>query len=212
MSENRFLRFRATFAKTAAMRYTGHLDLHRAWERAFRRAGLPLAYSQGFHPQPKINLAAALPLGITSECEVGDFWLEQDLPLETIATALEAALPPGIRLLKIESVAPSAPALQTQLRAAEYEITLLDSPADLDAKIGDILQASSLPRQRRGRDYDLRPLIEALERLADDAEGRPRLLARLTAREAATGRPEEIVAALGLPIEAARIRRVRLIF
>ena len=46
------MRIRITFSKTAAMRYTGHLDLHRAWERTFRRAGLPLAYSQGFHPQP----------------------------------------------------------------------------------------------------------------------------------------------------------------
>ncbi len=59
-------RLRLTFAKTAAMRYTGHLDLHTTWERTLRRARLPLAYSQGFHPQPKIQLASALPLGFTS--------------------------------------------------------------------------------------------------------------------------------------------------
>ena len=61
------------------MRFTGHLDLHRAWERTFRRAGLPLAYSQGFNPHPRLNLASALPLGFTSEGEVIDVWLEQDL-------------------------------------------------------------------------------------------------------------------------------------
>ena len=57
------MRVRLTFTKQGALRYTGHLDLHKILERSIRRAKLPLAYSQGYHPQPKINLAAALPLG-----------------------------------------------------------------------------------------------------------------------------------------------------
>ena len=89
------MRVRITFSKTPAMRYTGHLDLHRAWERAFRRAGLPLAYSQGFHPGPRLNLACALPLGFTSECEIVDAWLDGDLALSEIETALTGALPPA---------------------------------------------------------------------------------------------------------------------
>ena len=64
------MRIRITFVKQGALRYTGHLDLHKLWERAARRAELPLAYSQGFHPQPKMNMAAALPLGFSSRCEV----------------------------------------------------------------------------------------------------------------------------------------------
>ncbi len=62
------MRARITFSKQGALRYTGHLDLHRLWERAMRRADLPLSYSQGFHPQPKISLASALPLGFASRC------------------------------------------------------------------------------------------------------------------------------------------------
>ena len=66
------MRVRITFSKQGALRFIGHLDLHRLWERAMRRANLPLTYSQGFHPQPKISLAAALPLGFSSRGEVLD--------------------------------------------------------------------------------------------------------------------------------------------
>ena len=72
------MRIRVTFSKTYHMRYTSHLDVHRTWERTLRRARLPLAYSQGFNPRPKINLAAALPLGFTSDCEIVEFWLDEE--------------------------------------------------------------------------------------------------------------------------------------
>lgn len=194
------------------MRYTGHLDLHRAWERTFRRSGLPLAYSQGFHPQPKINLGSALPLGITSDCEVGDFWLETTLPVSEITAAVEKALPPGIRLTTVEEVDLHAPTLQTQLLAMEYEILLLEPFSGLDERLAQMLSAVSLPRQRRDKAYDLRPLIEALHRLPDDEQGHARLQARLAARAGATGRPEELMAEIGVPVEATRIHRTRLVW
>ena len=76
------MRLRLTFTKTDSLKYIGHLDLHRTLERTLRRAGLPIAYSQGFNPQPRMNLAEALPLGITSECEVMDVWCEKPIDLE----------------------------------------------------------------------------------------------------------------------------------
>jgi radical SAM-linked protein len=91
------MRIRITFIKQGALRYTGHLDLHRLWERAARRAGLPLAYSQGFHPQPKMNMAAALPLGFSSRCEVMDMRLERDMSLEDLPTRLNETLPSGLQ-------------------------------------------------------------------------------------------------------------------
>ena len=81
------MRIRITFAKQGPLRYTGHLDLHKLWERAARRAELPLAYSQGFHPQPKMNIAAALPLGFSSRCEVMDMKLEHEIQLERLRTS-----------------------------------------------------------------------------------------------------------------------------
>jgi radical SAM-linked protein len=194
------------------MRFTGHLDLHRAWERMFRRAGLPLAYSQGFHPQPKINLAAALPLGFTSESEIVDTWLEGELPLSELKYALRGAAPPGVDIHHLEVVDLRLPALQTQVRSAEYLVTLLDPAPELDARLVALLAAEALPRERRGKPYDLRPLVEAAEIRPPDDAGRARLFFRLAAREGATGRPEEVLDVLGVPIEAARVHRTRLIF
>lgn len=205
------MRLRVTFAKVGALRYVGHLDLQQIWERTVRRAGLSLVYSQGFHPSPKIQIAAALPLGFLGRAEIVDLWLKEDaedLSLPDLQSRLQRAAPPGLILHKVEQVDERAPALQTQVVAAEYEVTLLDDPApDLDARIAALLARSSLPRERRGREYDLRPLILSLEIIE-----RSTLRMVLSAREGATGRPEEVLAELGIPLEATRIERTRLIF
>ena len=206
------MRIRLTFSKTEAMRYTGHLDLHRTWERTFRRACLPLAYSQGFHPQPRLNLACALPLGFTSQCEVLDAWLETDLPLAEIAASLAPALPPGLLIQDIAEVDGRGPALQTQVQSADFIITLLDAPPDLDERLVGLLSAAQILRQRRGKPYDLRPLIEKLEHLPTPAGAQQQLSTRLAAREAATGRPEELLAALDIPFEKTRVHRTGLVF
>ena len=206
------MRIRLTFSKTEAMRYTGHLDLHSTWERTFRRACLPLAYSQGFHPQPRLNLACALPLGFTSQCEVLDAWLETDLPLAEIATSLNPALPPGLLIQDIAEVDGRGPALQTQVQSADFIITLLDAPPDLDERLVGLLSAAQILRQRRGKPYDLRPLIEKLEHLPTPAGAQQQLSTRLAAREAATGRPEELLAALDIPFEKTRVHRTGLVF
>ncbi len=207
------MRLRITFAKNEAMRYTGHLDLHRTWERTFRRAQLPLAYSQGYHPQPRINLASALPLGFTSDSEVVDVWLEQELPLGQVRATLQEALPPGMNILHIEEVDPSAPALQTQIQSVEYIATLLDNTSEtIDERLRELLAAQSLPRERHDKSYDLRPLILELERLPNDEQGHCCLRMRLLSQPGATGRPEEVLLALDIPAESARVHRTRLFF
>jgi len=206
------IRLRITFAKTPAMRFTGHLDLHRAWERTFRRAGLPLAYSEGFNPHPRLNLGSALPLGFTGEGEVIDVWLEQDLPLPDIQAALQRALPPGLHVTHIEPVDLHLPALQTELEASEFHVTFLEPFPELAERASALLSAASLPRQRRERDYDLRPLVLDLRILPPDSSGRLQLILRLVAREGATGRPEEVLEVLGYDPQLARIHRTRLLF
>ncbi len=206
------MRIRITFTKQGALRYTGHLDLHKLWERAARRAELPLAYSQGFHPQPKMNMAAALPLGFSSRCEMLDMKLEHDIPLTDLATRLNATLPAGLQVVAVEQVDERAPALQTQVASAEYDVTLTDSSlrvdgSELKRRVDSVVESTSLPRERRGKIYDLRPLIEKLNLLQDD-----KIFMRLAAREGATGRPEEVLAVLGIAFEGTRIERTRLIF
>jgi radical SAM-linked protein len=207
------MRIRITFAKQGALRYTGHLDLHKLWERTARRAELPLAYSQGFHPQPKMNIAAALPLGFSSRCEVMDLRLQEEVPLEGLCDRLQATLPTGIRVLNVERVDDAEPALQTQVASAEYEVTLKEplERDELEQRIETILGAESLLRERRGKNYDLRPLIEQLS-LTPTPSPLITIFMRLSAREGATGRPEEVLDALSIPFEETRIERSRLIF
>ena len=210
------MRLRITFAKQGALRYTGHLDLHKMLERSIRRAKLPLAYSQGYHPQPKLNLAAALPLGFSSRAEVVDIWLNEDV--EDVPAALQAHVPAGLTILQAVQVDDRAQSLQSQVIAGEYqvEITEADYGDGLTEKIVSVLESESIPRVRRKKEYDLRPLIEKLTPLSlkgRGAEGEgPHLFMRLTAREGATGRPEEVLDVLEIPLEATRIERTRLLF
>src|SRR6266498_1878503 len=202
------MRIRITFAKQGALRYTGHLDLHKLWERAARRAELPLAYSQGFHPQPKMNIAAALPLGFSSRCEVIDMRLEHEIPLEGLREKLQQTLPTGIQVSSVETVDDKSPALQTQVASAEYEVTLTEEVegSELKQKIDAVIDAKSIIRERRGKIYDIRPLIEEL-----NFENGDKIFMRLAAREGATGRPEEVLDMLGIAFEGTRIERTQLI-
>jgi len=216
------MRLRIIFAKQGALRYTGHLDLHRLWERAARRAELPLAYSQGFHPQPKLTIAAALPLGFSSRCEVLDMRLEHEIPLDGLRDKLQETLPTGIQVTSVESVDDKLPALQTLVASAEYLVTLTEAAdnSELKRRIDSVLASESLIRERRGKTYDLRPLVEELK--YSESDGSPlvqesdpalqKIFMRLAAREGATGRPEEVLDALGIAFEGTRIERTQLIF
>jgi radical SAM-linked protein len=204
-------RIRIHFAKTPAMRFTGHLDLFRAWERSLRRAKLPLAYSQGFNPHPRINLAAALPLGFTSQAEIADIWLDPDVDLATVEQALTPALPPGIKAERYTLVDLRAPSLQTSVEAADYIVTFLTPQSDLEGRVDALLAQSQICRVRRGKSYDLRPLILDLAPLPAEDAGLPRLFMRLAARENATGRPDEVIAALDADPAETRVHRTKLI-
>ncbi|MBP6179731.1 MAG: TIGR03936 family radical SAM-associated protein [Anaerolineales bacterium] len=207
------MRARITFTKQGALRYTGHLDLHRLWERAMRRASLPITYSQGFHPQPKISLASALPLGFSSLAEVLDVRFNEDIPVEEIASRLKDNLPADIRVTNVEVVDERAPALQTQVVSAAYDVHLTEpiDGGELTRKVEELMKSESLPRERRGKFYDLRPLVEMLS-VVNESNGKIWLQMKLAAREGATGRPEEVLTVLGIEPEYAKVERTSLIF
>ena len=207
------MRVRITFTKQNALRYIGHLDLHRLWERAMRRASLPISYSQGFHPQPKISLAAALPLGFSSRNEVLDVRLNEDVAVEDISNRLKDNLPPDIKVLNVESVDERLPALQTLVLSAAYDVHLTEpvEGSELKRRVEELMNADSIIRERRNKTYDLRPLVEMLS-IITQADGSAWLKMTLASREGATGRPEEVLSALGIEPETARVERTRLIF
>lgn len=200
------MRIRVTHSKTAHMRYTSHLDVHRTWERTLRRARLPLSYSQGFNPRPKINLAAALPLGFTSDSEMVEFWLDGNQPLCEIESRLREVVPPGIEIQTVEEIDPRTPKIPNLVDSAKYQVSLLEPVSDLANRITDLLKAEALERERRGKTYDLRPLIEGLH-----VQGMNNLELQLAARSGATGRPEEVLLALGIDPHTARVHRKALI-
>lgn len=209
-------RFRITYSRGDALRYTGHLDTHLVWERTLRRAGVPLAYTQGFNPRPRLQMACALPLGFLSRCEMIDFWVElaAEAPAPeaaTISALIAGAIPPGLEIQQVEAVDLSQPALQTLVQSAEYTAAPLDPPdlPRLHASVNAILDAETLPRERRGKPYDLRPLVEGLE--VNETGSQVTITMRLAARDGATGRPEEVLDALGLDPAAFRVERTTLI-
>lgn len=207
------MRVRITFTKQNALRYIGHLDLHQLWERAIRRADLPLAYSQGFHPQPKISLAAALPLGFSSRGEVLDMRLKENVSVEEISKRLSDNLPVDIKIIKIEEVDETLPALQTQVLSASYDVQLTEpvEKSELMRRVESVMMSESIIRERRGKQYDLRPLIEMIS-VVTESNGTVWLKMTLAAREGATGRPEEVLSSLQIEADTTKVERTRLIF
>jgi len=207
-------RLRVTFARGEEMKYITHLDLMRFWERALRRAGLPVAYSEGFTPHPQISLAAPLPVGTTSDAELMDVFLtERIMPREFLEKAAEQ-LPAGIAVVAAEEVGLALPSVQADVRFAEYEVTV--SGADRDdamRKIEGFLAAATVPwehrRQEEVRSYDIRALVERID-VADGTDGELALRMRLRSDSSGSGRPEQVVAALGLSAPQ-RIHRTKLV-
>lgn len=213
MSQETLLqRIRLIYGRGEELRYISNLDMHQVWERTLRRARLPLAYSKGFHPNPRLHLASALPLGFLSRGEIVDIWLEGEPPFElnSLAEQIQACAPPGLQILTIETIPLQAPPLQTQVSAAEFFAQPLDplEPLALTQAVDALLASSTLPRERRGKPYDLRPLIDRLEVRQEEPVG---VFMRLAARESATGRPEEVLLALGLDPAGFRVERLGLI-
>ena len=119
-------RLRITFGKRGALQYTGNLDIAKIWERVLRRAGLPVLYSRGFTPRPRLQFATATPLGITSECELLDVWLRKIVLLEEVLPRLHAVSPTDLEIRSARAVPVRSPSLPTLVRSAEYRIRFPD--------------------------------------------------------------------------------------
>ncbi len=203
-------RIRIRYARREPVRYLSHLDTMRMFERVCRRAELPLAYSAGFTPHARISIAAPLGVSILSEGELLDLQFDKRLPVDQIETQLAAQLPPGFELLSVDEIDLRAPAIQRMTTAATYDIEIDDQAAleGLAERVADLMQAESFPfsriRHNERHQFDLRMVVEHVE--LDGSVIR----ARLRQDNEAGGRPDDLVAALEVPAEAARITRTEL--
>lgn len=215
-------RVRLVYAKGEAVKFISHQDEFRMWERTLRRAGLPLLYKQGYNPQPHMQFASPLGVGFTGEAEPLDITLSPPVPLDELRQRISAKLPPGVTLHSAEEVPLKAESLQSLLIGADYSILIYATPdelisAELERRIASFLAETVIwrERQRKGEhyQYNLRPLVFELRDLGytpQDEEHRISL--RVQQRAGATGRPDEVVAAMGLDHYARTLRRDRLYF
>jgi len=195
-------RIRIEYAKRGGARLLSHLDLVRAFDRAIRRADIPIAYSQGYHPHPKIAFGPPLALGILGMKEYVDLQLSRMFGSDLMG-ALADGLPSGVDLLRSKSIFKKTESLNASIALARYEFRGRFGPEVQDA-LNRVLEAEKLV-VRRGEDkvMDIRSSIEYLAR--DDAGGRLFLVVRMSGGGSA--RPKEVLQHLfgveeeGVPVE-----------
>jgi radical SAM-linked protein len=184
--------FRLRFSKQGDVRFISHHDLMRLFERALRRAGLPLAMSQGFNPHPLMSLPAPLGVGIGGTSEVLDFELCEWVRPEEVRQRLERELAAGIEIKGIQCL-PSRP--DRRARQLSYRVALLDGHPVTEARVEALLSAEELIvhrcRDGESKTLDIRPFIEHV-RLRDKE-----LHILLKVTERGTARPEEVLESLG---------------
>ena len=212
MSETPF-RVRVCYSKSGNLRFIGHLDTQRLFERALRRSTLPIRYTQGFSKHIRLNLASALPLGFIGRAEMLDFWLDEPLDIEEIREKLQAALPLEIRILELYKVDNSLPSLQGSLLSSDYVITLPtdESSQEFQNRWEQLLSQAEIPITRREKTLNYRTLILENELLANASE-RTILKLRLSSTPGANARPDDLLQVLGIDPAECVIERVGLNF
>jgi len=209
-------RLRVRFYRRQEVKFISHLDIMRLWQRALQRAGISLAYTEGFSPHPRISLAAPLPVGITSEAELMDIFVAKSVSPHFLMNAVSQQLPAGIGILQVYQIVLTMPSLQSQVRYAEYvvEVETEKSKQDIESALTALLSLEKLPWQHQRdtgtRSYDLRALIDDLW-LIDWQGSRGTVGMRLCCDSSGSGRPEQVILALGFTHYPQLIHRTKLI-
>ena len=166
------MRMVAVFEKSERLRHIGHLDILRAMQRALRRAGLPVAYSNGFNPHILLYFASALQVGAVGCNELMEVTLRETVTPEAFLAAMNRALPPEMQLKRCFEAEAGRPALMAQVLAQQVDIHLLcEQPQRLIGQVNALLSRGSIPSVRKSKkgdkEVDIRPLIYQLSAEAD---------------------------------------------
>ncbi|HEY6424828.1 MAG TPA: TIGR03936 family radical SAM-associated protein [Pseudonocardiaceae bacterium] len=219
---------RLRYAKRGKLRFTSHRDVARAFERALRRAGLPMAYSQGYHPHPKVSWVGAAPTGVASEAEYVEIQLVAQVDPEVVRAELDAALPEGLAVL--EGVLAGSGGLADRVQASRWRIEIPGVDAEqLRQAAAALLAAPELLVQRVTKDgrrmLDARAAIVSLE--VEDRPASPPvpdqftkcgILTAVVRQVSPAVRPDDVLSALGVvaglcppvPVKAIRMAQGRL--
>lgn len=223
------LRVRIRFAKLGKVRWTSHRDVARMWERAFRRVRLPLAYTEGFSPRPRISFGLALPTGHESEAEYLDveFAPGAEVHLEDLPARLSGALPQGVDATGAVRIEPGTPSLQEAVTSSTWRFAAIwptgSPPGPPATLVASLLDAGAvvIPRIRKGKEVpeDIRPGIHSLRAVEGEPppEGDAPLPAGLAdavwfeaelAAQPRSLRPLDVVRAFGPDVQEHHVRRL----
>ena len=212
IAQNPVSRIRFQFSKGTEVKYTSHLDLISVFTRAFRRADIPIAYSLGFSPHPKISFSSALPVGTTSEAEFADIELDKSVEVEDFVSRVNAQLPFGVMILRAQEISLRAESLMAQTGFASYLVRIPESDCqitnDLEKKIQSIMSSDQIIVGRRQKSkrpdkqnvgnisqIDIKPYVKSIK-LSGCDNGTLQLEMTLGDGGSNKVRPEEIVGLL----------------
>ncbi|HUH07036.1 MAG TPA: TIGR03936 family radical SAM-associated protein [Egibacteraceae bacterium] len=161
------MRARVRYAKTGKLRFVSAIDLGRLWERALRKADLPIAYSEGFSPHPKVSFTDALPLGLASTGEYAELTFAAPVDLDAAIAALNAAFPEGLAVLAAAEAGDGAPRLARLLQAVCWDLFY---PLGQAAALGSAVRSANaadvlvVGRERKGEtvEVDLKPALHGM--------------------------------------------------
>ncbi|MFF7973222.1 TIGR03936 family radical SAM-associated protein [Streptomyces sp. NPDC007905] len=221
-------RIRLRYTKRGRLRFTSHRDFQRAFERALRRAEVPMAYSAGFTPHPKVSYANAAPTGTGSEAEYLEIALTESRDPEPLRVLLDESLPAGLDI--VDAVEARTSGLADRLTASVWELRLDGvDPVDAESAVEAFIKADTVEVQRMTkngvRTFDARPAVASLEsattqsQQADRTSDQPCAILRLVVRHVTPAvRPDDVlsglraVADLAPPVPAAVTRLAQGLF
>ena len=209
------MRLRIQFNKLGKIRFTSHRDVARIWERALRRAHVPVAYSEGFTPRPKVSFGLALSTCHESDAEYLDLDLDPErattVAIEHLPDALSAALPDGMTALAVVEIDRKEPSLQHAVTSCTWRIDVADVDAEYASQaVARALDADELPvtRERKGKVVtdDIRPVVLSVDEIEPTSNG-VRLIAELGTQPRAA-RPAEFLIAVDPSLREQRVHRL----
>lgn len=170
------MKLRLQITKEPGIRFISHLEYQRSIEKAIRRSGIPVAYSEGFNPHMRFSLASALSVGVTSSCEFAEIKLQEERPLAELVEALERALPMGIHIVKADLADDKAPKLMAVAQGARYEV-FVPCSGDPAAGLAAFAAAETVPYTKthkkgkgKPKTIDVKEFIPVVESAWKDGE------------------------------------------
>lgn len=194
-------KLRIRYARLGRLRFSSSRDFARAVERALRRSGVPMAFSAGFHPHPKISYAGAAPTGAASEAEYFEISVTERVDPEQVRAALNASLPEGLNILEVVEAGPGS--LAERLQASEWEIGFPGTdPDEVRQAVARLMAVESAPVTRTFKNgpktFDARaPIVAAEVRVEDESDPAGYAILRVVVQHTTpVVRPDDILTAL----------------